>query len=135
MKNNHHLSLFDLFGDWKYLDVTLVERIHKAWKKPLAELTNRELAALLRQRFAVEYVLPLARQRIIEDYDDDSDGPDGELEEVVEQIDLEDSLQNQTLFTDEILRLSVMIDLSNLEGGVLMGDKIANKKKAKKGKK
>jgi hypothetical protein len=92
MKDHKQLSLFDIFGDWANLNISLVERIKKAWKKPLSELTNQELAALLRQRFAVEYILPLARQRIIEEYDDGADGPDGELEKMVEQIDLEDQL-------------------------------------------
>jgi len=93
-KQHNQLSLFDIFGDWTNLgaSISFVERIKKAWKKPFSQLTNQEMAALLRQRFAIEYILPLARQRIIEDYDDASDGPDGELEEMIEQIDLENRL-------------------------------------------
>ena len=91
MKDEHRnqLSLFSLFGEWNNIGVSkgLVERIKIAWKKPFADLTNEELAALLRQRFAVEYILPLARQRIIEECNDDSEKCDGELEDMVEQID------------------------------------------------
>jgi len=88
------LSLFDIFGDCNKLgdSTSMVERIKLAWKKPLSELTNIELAALLRQRFAVEYVLPLARQRLIEETDDGTERCEGELQEQIEQIDLENSI-------------------------------------------
>jgi len=96
MKNEkrQQLSLCDIFGDWNGVgvDASLVERIKNAWKKPLSQLTNIELAALLRQRFAVEYILPLARQRLLEESDDGTERCEDELLEQVEQIDLENDL-------------------------------------------
>jgi hypothetical protein len=87
-------SLFDIHGEWEKLPAStgLTERIRKAWNKPFNDLTNKELAALLLQKFAIEYILPIARQRIMEDHDDNSETYKGELEEAVNQFDLEDNL-------------------------------------------
>lgn len=62
----------------------LIERCKKAWNKPLKELSNEELATLLRQRVAVQYLLPIAKKRIDDDVDDDTEMYDGELEAAIE---------------------------------------------------
>jgi hypothetical protein len=55
------------------LDSGLIHRRRDAWNKPLSELTNEELATLLRQRFAVEHLLAIARKRVELHIDDDTD--------------------------------------------------------------
>jgi hypothetical protein len=76
--------LADLLGpsvetDWK---TGLMERCRNAWSKPLRELSREELATLLRQRIAVEYLMPVARKRL-EDADDDTELYEGELKEAI----------------------------------------------------
>jgi hypothetical protein len=50
----------------------------------LPELTNEQLATLLRQRFAVEHLLPIAQQRVRDGFDDDTELSDGELKRAIE---------------------------------------------------
>jgi len=92
-KNPKHWCLFDIYGEWEKLGDKsgLVERVRLAWKKPFGELTNKELATLIRQKFAIEYIMPLARQRILED-NDESESYDGELEETINQFDVQDNV-------------------------------------------
>ena len=80
------ISVADLLGPWVEpdWDSGLIERCRNAWSKPLRDLTNQELATLLRQRFAVEHILPIASQRVQDDFDDDTEIYDGELESAIE---------------------------------------------------
>jgi len=91
-QSHQKMSLAEIYGPWEQSGPQkgLVERIKKAWQKPLVQLTNAELAALLRQKFAVEYVLPLARQQLREEYDDGTELFEDELAKTVEMIDLEE---------------------------------------------
>ena len=67
--------------DW---DSGLIDRCRQAWSKPLRDLSREELATLLRQRIAVEHILPIARQRVQSGADDDTEMYDGELESAIE---------------------------------------------------
>jgi len=80
------ISVADLLGPWVEpdWDSGLIERCRNAWSKPLRDLTNQELATLLRQRFAVEHILPIASQRVQDGFDDDTEIYDGELESAIE---------------------------------------------------
>ena len=80
------ISVADLLGPWVEpdWDSGLIERCRNAWSKPLRDLTNQELATLLRQRFAVEQLLPIASQRVLNGFDDDTEIYDGELESAIE---------------------------------------------------
>lgn len=82
------ISVADLLGPWvdPDWDSGLIERCRNAWSKPLRDLTNQELATLLRQRFAVEYILPIARKRVLNGFDDKTEIYDGELENAIEYV-------------------------------------------------
>ncbi len=75
------LSAADIEGRWVEPDFEsgLIVRCREAWHKPLMELTNNELATFLRQQIAVEHVLPLAIQRVKDNFVDDTELFDGEL--------------------------------------------------------
>lgn len=79
-------SIADLLGPWVQPDWNsgLIERCRIAWNKPLRDLSREELATLLRQRIAVEHLLPIARHRLEHGIDDDTEMYDGELESAVE---------------------------------------------------
>jgi hypothetical protein len=79
-------SIADLLGPWVETDWDsgLIDRCRQAWSKPLRDLSRVELATLLRQRIAVEHVLPIARQRVQSGVDDDTDMYDGELKAAIE---------------------------------------------------
>jgi hypothetical protein len=78
-------SLADLLGNWVQpdWDSGVIKRCRIAWTKPLQELSREELATLLRQRVAVEHLLPLARERL-RSGDDHSELFAGELEQAIE---------------------------------------------------
>jgi hypothetical protein len=86
--NNHpdKLSVADILGPWVESDwnSSLMDRCRGAWNKPITDLSREELATLLRQRFAVEHVLPVARQRIQDGVDDDTEMYEGELAAAIE---------------------------------------------------
>jgi hypothetical protein len=79
-------SVADFLGPWVEpdWDSGLIDRCRSAWSKPIRDLTNQELATLLRQRFAVEHLLPVASQRVRDGFDDDTEIYDGELESAIE---------------------------------------------------
>jgi hypothetical protein len=81
-----NVSIANMLGPWidPEWESGLIERCKKAWNKPLKELSNEELATLLRQRVAVQYLLPIAKKRIDDDVDDDTEMYDGELEAAIE---------------------------------------------------
>jgi hypothetical protein len=80
------ISIADILGPWVEpdWDSSLIERCRNAWNKPLRELTNQDLATLLRQRFAVQHILPIANKRVMDGFDDDTEIDDGELERAIE---------------------------------------------------
>ena len=78
-------SLADIIGPWVDSDWEsgLIERCKRAWNKPLQELTNEELATLLRQDIATDRIFPIAEDRIRREVDDSTEIYDGELEDAV----------------------------------------------------
>jgi len=80
------ISVADILGPWiePDRDSGLIERCRNAWNKPLRELTNQELATLLRQRVAVDHILPIASRRVLDGVDDDTEIYDGELKNAVD---------------------------------------------------
>lgn len=78
-------SVADFLGPWVEpdWDSGLIARCREAWSKPLRDLSREELATLLRQRFAVEHLLPVAQKKL-QDADDDTEMFDGELAEAIE---------------------------------------------------
>jgi hypothetical protein len=78
-------SIEDILGPWAESDWQsgLIERCKRAWKKPLQELTNEELATLLRQDIATDRILPISEDRIRRAVDDNTEIYDGELEEAI----------------------------------------------------
>jgi hypothetical protein len=74
------VSVADLVGPWvdPNSESGLVDRCRKAWSKPLRDLSNEELATFLRQRIAVEHILPIAKKRVEENVDDDTEMYTGE---------------------------------------------------------
>ena len=79
-------SLSDLIGPWIDSDwnTGLIERCKNTWSKPLRDLSREELATLLRQRIAVEHLLPIATKRLEDGIDDETEMFDGELQEAIE---------------------------------------------------
>jgi len=83
--NTDTTSVADLLGPWVEpgWDSGLVARCRGAWNKPLGELSREELATLLRQKLAVEHLLPVARKKL-QETDDDTEMFDGELVEAIQ---------------------------------------------------
>ena len=81
-----HTTIAHLLGPWVEpdWDSGLIDRCRKVWNKPLRGLSKGELAMLLRQRVAVEHILPLARKRVEEGIEDDTELYEGELEAAIE---------------------------------------------------
>jgi len=52
--------------------------------KPLSDLSNAELATLLRQRIAREHLVPLAEQRIVCGFNDETEMYEGQLEAAID---------------------------------------------------
>ncbi len=80
-----HRTVADIEGPWEDSDFDsgLIERCKRAWAKPITKLNNQELATLLRQNIAVADLLPIARKRVRDQIDDDTEFFDGELREAV----------------------------------------------------
>jgi CDI immunity proteins len=81
-------SIADLVGPWADSDSDsgLIQRCKSAWNKPLRDLTRQELATLLRQHIAVEHLLLIARERVAQGVDDDSEIYEGELQSAIDYV-------------------------------------------------
>jgi hypothetical protein len=84
--DNNNSSVADLVGPWVDSDweSSLILRCKAAWNKPLGKLTNRELATFLYQGIATNYILPIAKNRVENKIDDDSEIYEGELKEAID---------------------------------------------------
>jgi hypothetical protein len=82
----NNISLADILGPWidPDWDSGLIDRCRKAWNKPLIELSRGELATLLRQKIAIQHILPIAKQKLQDDVDDDTEMFEGELQEAAD---------------------------------------------------
>jgi hypothetical protein len=80
------ISVADILGPWVEpdWDSGLIDRCRRAWSRPIRDLSREELAALLRQRIAVEHVLPVARHKVQSGVDDNTEMYEGELEVAIE---------------------------------------------------
>jgi len=73
-------TLETIVGPWEEsaFESGLIARCREAWAKPLEELNRSELATLLRQRIAIDQLIPVAKKKI-EEADDDTEIDDREL--------------------------------------------------------
>jgi hypothetical protein len=80
-------SIADILGPWiePDWDSGLIARCKEAWNKPLKDLSREELATLLRQRFAVNELLPIARKKL-QQANDNTEMFDGELAKAIEDV-------------------------------------------------
>ena len=85
-ETNDNISVADILGPWVEpdWDSGLITRCREAWNKPLRDLSREELASLLRQRCAVEHLLPVAKRRLADSIDDDTEMFHGELQEAID---------------------------------------------------
>lgn len=77
----------DIEGSWveQPFQSGLIERCKRNWNIPVIELTNEVLATYLRQKIALQLIIPEARRRIDAGFDDDSELFDGELAEALQR--------------------------------------------------
>jgi hypothetical protein len=80
-------SVAGILGPWNdpHFESGLIQRCKEAWNKPIESLTNKELATLLQQRIAVDYILPTARDRLANSIDDGTEFYEGELQTAVNE--------------------------------------------------
>jgi hypothetical protein len=66
-------SVADVEGPWvdPGFGSGLIERCKRYWSVPASELPNAVLAMFLRQRFALQIIIPEARKRLEAGIDDD----------------------------------------------------------------
>jgi hypothetical protein len=79
-------SIAQLVGPWVEPDWEsgLIQRCREAWTKPIRDLSRGELATLLRQRIAVECLVPIAKDNLQNRPDDETEMFEGELREAIE---------------------------------------------------
>jgi hypothetical protein len=79
------LTLAQILGPWQQPDFEsgLIARCRNAWDKPLESLSNHELVTCLQQDLAIAHILPLAKKRLHEKFDDDTELVDGQLAEAL----------------------------------------------------
>ena len=77
--------LAEVIGPWQQpnWESGLIEQCRLAWNIPFSDLTDGQLAMLLRQDYAVSYLLPIARERLTRGTPDDTELYDGELQRAV----------------------------------------------------
>jgi hypothetical protein len=78
-------SVADVEGAWvdSDFDSGLIERCKRYWNIPATELSNEMLATYLRQRIAVQLIVPEAQRRLDAGIDDGSEMYQGELAEAL----------------------------------------------------
>jgi hypothetical protein len=75
------LSVADVIGPWvdPGFESSLIERCRENWSVPVLEVSNYVLATFIRQRMALQLVLPEAKRRLEANYMDGSELYDEEL--------------------------------------------------------
>jgi hypothetical protein len=83
---NEDRTLSEIVGPWEEtkFESGLITRCRDAWTKPIGSLNREELATLLRQKIAVSWLLPIARKKVEDRSDDDSEMYEGELAAAIE---------------------------------------------------
>ena len=81
-------ALSEIIGPWTDPEFSsgLISRCREVWTKPIESLDRGELAMLIRQQIALEVLVPLAKKRLSECADDDTESYDGELSAAVAYI-------------------------------------------------
>lgn len=71
----------DFAGAWvdPEFESSLIERCRKNWKVPDGEISNYVLSTFIRQRIALELVVPEAKRRLAAGFVDDTELYDEEL--------------------------------------------------------
>ncbi|MEJ1973126.1 MAG: hypothetical protein WDM96_11905 [Lacunisphaera sp.] len=74
-------TIASIVGPWKDsgIETGLIRRCREAWDKPLESFTNEELATFLRQKIAVAHLVPLAKKRVADHFEDGTEMYDEEL--------------------------------------------------------
>jgi hypothetical protein len=69
------LSVADVIGPWvdPEFESSLIERCRDNWSVPVVEVSNYVLATFIRQRLALQLVLPEAKRRLEANYMDGSE--------------------------------------------------------------
>lgn len=80
-------TLADIYGPWvePAWESGLIDRVRAAWNRPVASLSNHELATCLRQKLAIDDVLVIAKERVASGSVDDSEMHDTELRDATEE--------------------------------------------------
>ena len=83
--NSEARTIAEIVGPWQETEIStgLIERCRNAWNKPISTLSNQELATLLRQKIAVDHLIPIAKRRIAESFEDETELYEEELENAV----------------------------------------------------
>ena len=78
----------EIEGPWRdpIFDTGLIRRCRVYWSVPVDQLPNDALATNLRQRIALEVIVPEAKRQIDSGFDDDMGLYDGELAEALNGI-------------------------------------------------
>jgi len=81
-------SVEDIEGPWQEpaFDSSLIQRCRENWRVPVASLSDQMLATFLRQKIAIQLVLPEAERRVELGTHDDSEIYDDELRDAVKQF-------------------------------------------------
>jgi hypothetical protein len=76
-----HRSVADIEGPWidPGFESSLIERCRENWTTPVGRISNYALATFIRQRKALQLVIPEARRRIELNYLDETELYDEEL--------------------------------------------------------
>jgi hypothetical protein len=100
------LTLAQILGPWQQPDFEsgLIARCRNAWDKPLESLSNHELITCLQQDLAIAHILPLAKKRLHEKVDDDTELFDGQLAEAI--TDAEKKKPNQIITAQRASRVA-----------------------------
>lgn len=90
------LTLARILGPWQQPDFEsgLIARCREAWDKPLESLSRLELVTCLQQDLAVDHIIPVAKKKLHEAVDDDSELFEGQLADAV--TDAEKKKANQS---------------------------------------
>jgi hypothetical protein len=80
-------SVSDIAGPWvtPNFESSLIDRCRRNWSVPVVEISNYVLATFIRQRIALDLVLPEARRRLDIGFTDESELYDEELENAVSE--------------------------------------------------
>ena len=80
-------SVADVEGPWiePDFDSGLIQRCRKNWSVPVGKLSNNALSTFLRQKFALQIVIPEGQRRLQANFVDDTELYDDELASAVQE--------------------------------------------------